>query len=53
MSKGKKKSGPKHNKRFAPPPAAQTMDDLLKAAVKTPAKPRKMTPLQRFKQIKW
>ena len=50
--KEKKRPNPK-NKRFAPPLAAETMDDLLKATVKTQPKPRKMSPLQCFKKIKW
>lgn len=54
MTQKRKRPGPeKGTKRFAPPPSVRTMDDLLKAAVKTPPKPRKVSPFQRFKQIKW
>lgn len=54
-SEKKKPSAPKYNKRFAPPSSVRTMDDLLKAAVNTPSKPRnrKMTALERIKQIRW
>lgn len=46
-------TGPQKNKRLAPPSGAETVDDLLKAAVKTQPKPREVSPLQRFKQLKW
>jgi hypothetical protein len=52
MTQKRKRPDPK-NKRFAPPPNVRTMDDILRAAAKTPPKPRKVSPLQRFKQIKW
>ena len=53
MTRKRNRPDPK-NKRFAPPPSVKTMDDILRAAARTsPPKSRKVSPLQRFKQIKW
>lgn len=53
MTPAKKRPGPKIKRKSDALPPGTTMDDLLKAAVKTQPKPRKLSPLQRFKKIKW
>ena len=53
MTTAKKRPSSKRKRKPAALPPGTTMDDILRAAVRTPPKPRKLSPLQRFKKIKW
>ena len=53
MTTAKKRPGSTRKRKPAVLPPGTTMDDILRAAARTPPKPRKKSPLQRCKQIEW